>query len=137
MQPIINILFADDDADDRELFCLAINEICPDCMIKTVNDGTGVTKYLEKCVAADLPNVILLDFNMPQMTGADVLEWLTIRPSFSGILSFVISTSTAEADRTRCLNLGTAGYFIKPSRTEAISEVAACILDQVRARLNK
>jgi CheY-like chemotaxis protein len=82
MQPAIRILLADDDADDREFFCLAVNEICPDCKIKTVNDGTGVTEYLEKCANADLPNVILLDFNMPQMTGACVLEWLKVRPLF-------------------------------------------------------
>jgi len=61
-----------------------------------------------------LPEVILLDLNMPRMNGLEFLTELRANPEFEQIPVFITTTSGMEIDRLNAANLGVQGYILKP-----------------------
>lgn len=61
-----------------------------------------------------LPDVILLDLNMPKMNGIEFLKALRANPDFSHIKVFIMTTSSEQSDRIQTQELGISGYIIKP-----------------------
>jgi CheY-like chemotaxis protein len=61
-----------------------------------------------------LPDIILLDINMPKMNGLEFLGRLRDDPNLKHIKVFIITTSGEEHDRTQTKKLGVSGYLIKP-----------------------
>ncbi|SHL71343.1 response regulator [Hymenobacter psychrotolerans] len=61
-----------------------------------------------------LPEVILLDLNMPKMNGHEFLAEIRKDAELADIPVFIMTTSTMDADRLNAENLGVSGYIIKP-----------------------
>ncbi len=61
-----------------------------------------------------LPEVILLDLNMPRMNGIEFLEVLRGTPQLEHLPVFVITTSSMDLDRAEAERLGVSGYILKP-----------------------
>jgi CheY-like chemotaxis protein len=61
-----------------------------------------------------LPDIILLDINMPKMNGIEFLRELRAEERFSQIKVIVMTTSAEQHDRTETDRLGISGYLIKP-----------------------
>ena len=70
---VMNIVLADDDADDRLLFDEAISEIDVKTKLSLFNDGKALMDYL---VLPDtvLPEIVFLDLNMPIKNGMQCLK---------------------------------------------------------------
>ena len=60
-----------------------------------------------------LPEVILLDLNMPRMNGIELLEALRADEDLRSALVFMVSTSKAEEDKARAYGHHVAGYIVK------------------------
>ena len=61
-----------------------------------------------------LPEVILLDLNMPRMNGIEFLEVLRSTPRLAQLPVFVTTTSSMDLDRAEAERLGVSGYILKP-----------------------
>ena len=61
-----------------------------------------------------LPEVILLDLNMPRMNGIEFLTELRASPQFQHIPVFITTTSSMDVDRLNAEQLGVSGYILKP-----------------------
>ncbi len=61
-----------------------------------------------------LPEVILLDLNMPRMNGIEFLEVLRSTPQLEHLPVFVTTTSSMDMDRADAARLGVSGYILKP-----------------------
>ncbi|MVN77923.1 response regulator [Hymenobacter sp. HMF4947] len=61
-----------------------------------------------------LPEVILLDLNMPRMNGIEFLEVLRATPQLQDIPVFITTTSGMDTDRADAERLGVSGYILKP-----------------------
>ena len=61
-----------------------------------------------------LPEVILLDLNMPRMNGLEFLTELRANPELAYIPVFITTTSGMDMDRMNTAELGVSGYIIKP-----------------------
>lgn len=64
--------------------------------------------------ATVLPDVILLDLNMPRMNGIEFLKELRANPGLREIRVFVMTTSSESTDREKAESLGISGFIIKP-----------------------
>ncbi len=60
------------------------------------------------------PGLVLLDLNMPVMSGIEFLRLAKADPSLRSIPVVVLTTSKMENDRVQSYDLGVAGYIIKP-----------------------
>ena len=61
-----------------------------------------------------LPDILLLDLNMPRMNGIEFLKVLREDPRLKAIRVFIMTTSGEQADRNATEKLGVAGYLVKP-----------------------
>lgn len=59
------------------------------------------------------PFVVLLDLNMPRMTGIEFLREVRMDPKLRSTIVFVLTTSNDEQDRRASYDLNVAGYLVK------------------------
>ncbi|HEY0273764.1 MAG TPA: response regulator [Chitinophaga sp.] len=111
----INILLADDDVEDRFIISDAFDTIgLADC-IQFVEDGEKVLTYLDTIgEPAPLPNLVILDLNMPKLNGTQTLKLLKEDQRYSNIPVIIFSTSLNELEMQECMHLGANSYVIKP-----------------------
>ena len=113
-----SILLVDDDPEDRALLTETLLEIAPETQVHSMNDGTRVLNWLLSCSAEELPCLIILDYNMPRLSGAEVLNRLSSEPRYKKIPVVIWSTSSAPRYKIDCLNKGASAYYVKPNKME-------------------
>ena len=120
----ISILMAEDDADDRLLVKDAFDESRVANDLSFVENGVELMDYLRKQGKYqgrhDLPDLILLDLNMPRKDGREALQEIKADPKLRHIPVVVLTTSKAEEDVLRSYDMGAAGYITKPVTFEAL-----------------
>ncbi|MFS8616567.1 MAG: response regulator [Solitalea sp.] len=124
----INILIADDDEEDLELIEEAILNFEPNVKLHKVNDGKAVLEYLEELQDHMLPALIVLDYNMPQMKGSEVLLQLSDRPRYKRVPKVILSTSSTPFYIDECKSKGAAEYFVKPNTQRELDALAERML---------
>jgi CheY-like chemotaxis protein len=131
----ITVLMAEDDADDRMLARDAWEESRPASELEFVEDGEQLIDYLRHrglyagSNAARLPNIILLDLNMPKKDGREALREIKSDPLLKKIPVIVLTTSRAEEDVAKSYDLGVNSFIVKPARFEALVEVMRCLAE--------
>lgn len=123
------ILLVDDDADDRYLLQTAFEESNTPCRLDYVEDGDEIFTYLDKQVQPDsegeqLPDLILLDLNMPKKNGWQVLNELKQSPLFKHIPVVILTTSKSPEHVRKSYTLGASSFISKPSSFSNLVEVA-------------
>ena len=81
-------------------------------------------EHLDALPKDQLPCLLILDYNMPELNGADILENLKGKEKYADIPKIIWSTSGTETYRKKCLALGAEDYIIKPSK---VSELLGAI----------
>ncbi|KAA2245241.1 response regulator [Chitinophaga agrisoli] len=115
-----SILIADDDADDREMLKAAFEESNIGHNIKFVENGEELLRYLKRkgSYADDLrhplPQIILLDLNMPKKDGREALKEIKTDNYLKRIPVIVLTTSQEEKDVKKSYELGVNSFIIKP-----------------------
>jgi CheY-like chemotaxis protein len=131
----ITVVMADDDADDRMLALDAWEESRPGSELEFVEDGEQLLDYLRRrgkytgLGGAPLPNIILLDLNMPRKDGREALREIKSDPLLRRIPVIVLTTSRAEEDVARSYDLGVNSFIVKPARFESLVEVMRCLAE--------
>jgi CheY-like chemotaxis protein len=128
-----SFLIADDDPDDRDLFASILRELSADVTIQSVSDGTEVMAYLDTCPERYLPDVLILDYNMPRMSAPQVLDSICGKPKYYGMAKFILSTSADKQYIDGCLKKGAIEYFQKPPRVAALRAIAVKIIQYLNA----
>ena len=123
-----HILIGEDDKDDQELLKDVFLEIDEDYELKFVNNGPEVLAALEKMEDQQLPCLIILDYNMPGMNGADILSELGANTRYTNIPKIVWSTSGADKYQKICRDRGAIDYVIKPSNIQELEKIARYML---------
>ncbi|HYE55212.1 MAG TPA: response regulator [Chitinophagaceae bacterium] len=117
------ILLADDDQDDQELLREAFLITAPGAILNTVSFGKEVLDYLRNAGDENLPALIILDYNMPDLNGAEVLQKLYADARYQHIPTVIWSTSDATLYKELCEQHGAREYFHKPHKFEDILEL--------------
>ena len=110
----VSILIADDDQDDIDLIEEALLAIDPMARLHKFNNGLSAYEYLSSRADGDLPCLIILDYNMPQLNGAQVLSSISIDSRYTPVPKVVLSTSNAALYRHESMINGATEYFEKP-----------------------
>ena len=116
----LNILVAEDNPADRSLLEMALTSNGVDVNLRIVEDGSEAIQYLQgrgpfaHRREHPLPDLILLDLKMQQLSGFDVLLWLRANPHCGIIPTVVISGSGQEKDIEQAYALGANTYFEQP-----------------------
>jgi CheY-like chemotaxis protein len=130
MDATFNILLADDSIDDVFLLRQAFKKAGVAGNLITVVDGVEAVAYLrgenpyQDRAVHPLPQILLLDLNMPRKNGFEVLEWMRQASEWRCLMVHVLSASSREADIRRVYELGANSYILKPSRMDELVDLA-------------
>ena len=114
------ITIEDDDPDDREFLRAGMQRCFPDNMTMSFGNGNELLTYLDKCNGKRLPVAIILDYRMPDLTGADVLRITGKDTPYSSIRKVVWSTSRLRKEMDECLALGALRWIVKPGTDDEL-----------------
>ena len=121
------ILLGEDDTDDQEMLKEVFESIDNSFILLFVNNGKELMSALGK-LGDHLPCLIVLDYNMPEMNGAEILREINKEEKYRDRPKLVWSTSGAEMYKKNCLELGAMEYLIKPSRISELEEMVKYML---------
>jgi two-component system KDP operon response regulator KdpE len=98
--------------------------------------GFQVTSFLNARIAAKTilegtrPDLLMLDINMPEVSGLDLLEFLRRRPEGKDIPIVMLSTEAADVTVDKALELGANSYAMKPVTIEELKRAIETALQQ-------
>jgi CheY-like chemotaxis protein len=118
-------LLADDDVDDKELFSDVLKAIDPMVVCYYAENGHEVFDVLS---TRKLPDLILLDINMPRMNGWQCLKKLKQSEYYRHIPVLMYSTSSNQNDINTALDLGALCFFSKPNTYSELSSILETII---------
>jgi CheY-like chemotaxis protein len=123
------ITMVDDDAEDLELFGDAIQSHAPHIVIHNEPDGPSALEYFKSRKDKELPSLILVDYNMPGMSGADVVAALSAEDRYKKIPKVVLSTAADPVYEAECTEKGAAMFITKPLTMPGVHKVAKQLLE--------
>ncbi len=107
----MNVFYADDDEDDREAFCLALQQINPKIEITLSKDGQEALEILTS--QKQLPSFIFLDVNMPRMNGIECMAKLKSDNRLKSVPVIIYSTTSDGNEVKRLKMLGAEDFISK------------------------
>ena len=122
------ILIADDDPEDLELVEIAFGKLEPGTDLRKVSNGRAAVEYLVNQPDNDLPCLIILDYNMPELTGLEVLSHICNDDKFEKIPKVIFSTSNSPLHKAECMKKGASEYFVKPNTLSGFNDIAKKML---------
>jgi CheY-like chemotaxis protein len=131
MNSYSTILVADDDNDDIALLKYAFNEAEIRNPLCFVGNGEELLTFLKKAGTGEvtMPCLVLLDLNMPKVSGHEALKQIKENPELRGIPILVFSTSDFEDDIKLVYKMGAASYIVKPPRYADLLKLIKAIKD--------
>lgn len=108
------ILLVEDDYLDVESVKRALKKQQINHVLHVAHNGVDALNMLTREENKVIPDVILLDINMPKMNGIEFIRIIKNYYSLKNIKIFVITTSGEEYDKILVQSLGVTGYILKP-----------------------
>jgi DNA-binding response OmpR family regulator len=128
----IRILLVEDDIDDVQLLQEALVENHIDCEIEVIMEGDRVIPHLS--TAESLPDIIVMDFNLPKLHGKEILVLIRSEEAFKSIPLIVLTTSASPHDVKFAHDNGANKFITKPSTIQGFNSAVETIVSMAVAR---
>lgn len=123
----MEVLYVDNDAEDREIFSEAVRAINPSIACTFAYNGVEAVIRLH---GTDLPDYIFLDITMPIMDGRECLKVIKNNPRLLHIPVIIYSASNDEEDIQEFLKMGAKAYIVKPNTFEKLCKTLSSVMPQ-------
>ena len=121
-QEKMNIILADDDEDDRDVFRQAIEELGLNVNLMIFEKGDDLLDYLFEPKTIELPHILFLDLNLICLKYESCLGEIRKRNKFQDMSIAIYSTSTSEKDIQETFIGGANIYISKPNNFEVLKK---------------
>lgn len=122
----IHILLVEDNEGDIMLISEALQERMLAHKVSVVRDGKQAIDLLEERVqkgSLEMPDLILLDVNLPKINGHEVLRYIKMHDSLKQIPVIMLTTSSAESDIRQSYRNQANCYITKPEEADGLTQV--------------
>ena len=116
MEARMRIVWIIDDDDEMSHAVTLMLQLL-DFSVETFRDARSAA---QKLLAGGRPELIVLDINMPEVTGIDMLEFLKIRTDLKHIPVVMLSSETTDAQVDEAMKLGANAFVFKPVTIEEL-----------------
>ena len=127
VEKALNILLVEDDQVDVMNVRRAFEKNHIANPLNVAADGLEALDMLRQNIVPEDRRIVLLDLNMPKMSGLEFLRELRADPSLQATPVIVLTTSNDERDKIEAYNFNVAGYLLKPVTFANFVEVMAAI----------
>ena len=114
------VLFAEDDVDDYYFVEHALKEVAPEYKVLTAQNGVQTIRLLDHLTDDEMPDLIILDYNMPQMDGLETLQFLENNDRYKLIPKVMYSNGSYKGYVDSCLSSGAKAFLTKGETLEQI-----------------
>jgi len=128
------ILLIEDNPADVYLIRESFKENGLHCAIENINDGEDALAYVRRVPFSPLPDLIILDLNLPKAEGGDILEAIRASGSFSAVPVVIFTSSDSPQDKLHAARFGARKYIRKPSSLDAFLQIGGEIKDLLASR---
>jgi len=118
LKKMIHILLVEDNEGDIVLTKEALEEIAMDITLSVTKDGKQAIDFLnqnEEYKSATIPDLVLLDINLPKKNGHEVLQYIKENEKLKHIPVIMLTTSSSERDIDLTYSNHANCYITKPS----------------------
>lgn len=123
-----SILLIEDNPMDADLTRRAFASRKPPCVLEVARDGQEALDLVARWEGGHpVPSVVLLDINLPKVSGLEVLKQLRSHPRFGRVPVVVLTTSAEDRDVQAAYALGANSYIVKPVNFDSFIEVVGQI----------
>lgn len=129
------VLYVEDEEDDIFLVRHVFKEAGITHPIVSLSDGEAAIDYLKGAgqyadrLVHPLPILMLLDINLPLVSGLEVLTWVRSESAVAGLPIVMLSSSSQPADVKRAYQMGANAYLVKPSGLSKLLAMVQAIRD--------
>lgn len=137
--PMLRVLVVEDNLPDVLLIEESLREMGYAFELIHYADGEEAVSKLTAAQSEQAPfNVVILDINMPRISGLEVLSGLRGSEQFQGTPVLVLTSSLSPAEQKEALRLGASGFAQKPTDLyEFLNEVGGKVRELVDGAGNK
>ena len=122
------ILVVEDNAADVYLIQEALKEHDVPCSLHFTADGRDALQVLTRhAQQGEPPDLILLDLNLPRLSGKEVLRRVRSMRGFDSVPVVILTSSSASDDVDETRRLGADEYIVKPSELGAFMAIGATL----------
>jgi CheY-like chemotaxis protein/DNA-binding XRE family transcriptional regulator len=126
------ILLVEDSAADAEMVVRSFKRARLSNPVKVVRDGAEALEYVNRTGRylghpAPLPQLVLLDLNLPKVSGIEVLRQIKANISTQGIPIVVLTSSPQDHTIIECGRLGAENYILKPVDFESFCRITSAL----------
>lgn len=122
---MIQAWIVDDEPEMTEAMGMMLELL--DCQVTSFWDARSVARSLKD---GNRPDVIVLDINMPEFSGLDLLEFLRRRPEWTDLPIIMLSTEAADTTVDQAIDLGADGYVTKPVTIDELERALNVALEK-------
>jgi chemotaxis family two-component system response regulator Rcp1 len=128
---LFRILLVEDSPSDVRLMREALNATSLPVHVTLARDGVEAIDLLRQADLglASLPDLVLLDLNLPRKNGREVLAEIKASPNWRHLPVLVMTSSRADEDIQQAYNLNANSYITKPDDLEGYEHVVRAIED--------
>lgn len=117
-----SVALAEDDSDDQLLFSEALKQVSKESILHAVSTGVQLLDFL-KGNKKSLPDVIVLDVNMPGMSGIECLRIIRKTRGLDHLPVIIMSTSTHPETINDAFTSGADSYAVKPGKFDDLKRI--------------
>ncbi|MDA3885723.1 MAG: response regulator [Candidatus Delongbacteria bacterium] len=125
MDKEFKVLLVEDNPDHAFIAKMALKKLNQISSVDHVIDGGKALNYLfnDQASAEVLPNLTILDLNLPEIDGFEVLKEIRNHEVLRDIPVVVLTTSRNDSDVRQAIELGIIEYFVKPLNVNRLGEI--------------
>jgi len=127
MKAPITILLIEDDADDIDLLEEALKSNDVSYALTSIKEGDKVVAFLGS--EEPVPDIIVLDFNLPKLHGREILSLIKSSGRFANVPLVVLTTSASKEDIAFAKTMGANHYITKPTSINDFNRTVATIVE--------
>jgi CheY-like chemotaxis protein len=118
----LRVMLVEDNPEDVAFTRIILKKNRLDRNLVVAADGKGAIETLERLAedGSKIPDLILLDINLPDISGIELLTRLKLDPRFSRIPVVMLTGSNVDDDIQRSYDLGAITYLVKPISKDAL-----------------
>lgn len=135
---IVRIFLAEDNPADVYLIERALKEHNIAFQLEVAENGKQALSFLRRADGTSkegLPSLIVLDLNLPQHDGAEILQRIRQTPALASVPVVVLTSSDSPRDQLTALESGASRYIRKPSNLQDFMAIGAAFKDLLTGSL--
>ena len=119
------VWIVDDDEDMSRAIGLMVKML--DCEVMAFHSARSTAQTL---LTGKRPDLLILDINMPEVSGMDLLEFLRRRKEWKNLPIIMISSEASDSTVDKAMQMGADSYLVKPVTIEELEKAMATALQK-------